>query len=139
MKKIILLIGFLLCIVCYSCSSSQTNLYLETWYSQDDTISSTFEIIDIDSISFLDYNNIILKGIDEPNYYFVLIEIERFTIETFRRNTLKLKLVKLPCNYPLMLKSRMSRIDIIFYDKSVGATILWIKNRVVVDAFQIID
>lgn len=134
MKKIIFLFGITLSIIGISCSSIQNNLYHETWYFQNDTINSTFEINTIDTTTFSDYINVILKEIRRSNYYFVLIEKEEFSIEDFEGKIIGLQLSKLPCNFPLKLKPR-SKIDIV----SSGKTILWIKNRVVVDAFQIID
>lgn len=134
MKKIIFLFGIALSIIGYSCSSIQNNRYHETWYFQNDTIISTFEMKTIDTTTFSYYTNIILKEIRRSNYYFVLIEKDNFSIEDFREKIISLKLNKLPCNFPLRLKPR-SQIDIVFS----GETILWIKNRVVVDAFEIID
>jgi len=134
MKKVNYLFIFFLTFMVYSCVSNSNAIYFETWYSQKDTISSNFEIKDIDTTVFLDYNYLILKNIEEPSNYFVIIEKKLFSMKTFKEKLIKLKLSKLPCNYPLRLKPR-SKIDIVI--SPGGKTILWFQNRVVVDAFEI--
>ena len=136
MKKSNFILVLFFIVSFYSCNSSSNSVYLETWYSQKDTIESSFEIKQIDTTVFLDYNYLILKDVEAPINYFVILNKGEFSMNSFKKRYIKLKLSKLPCNFPLSLPPR-SVFDIIV--SPGGRAVLWIQNRVVVDAFKIIE
>lgn len=131
--KIIFFFSLFCAVSIYSCSSSKNTF--EVWYSEKDTVKGQFEIEVLDTTFFLSYNYVILKDKNYENY-FILVDKKKYKPENFKSKYQTLQIKKLPCNMEV-LPSRRNNVDLIFNRGITG--ILWIKNRITVDAFEIIE
>lgn len=126
-----------MCLIFYlsSCNTFKSNYNYEQWYSVEDTIYNSFEIIKYDTTLFQDYNILYLNELNSKLFYFVLVDRKKETKNFKVNSVINLKIIKLPCNQELKTQNR-SKIDIIISSYEI---ILWINKRVVVDSYRILD